>query len=106
MEYDIRKGHYAEIEGDGLKRIMKDIFGRASQEGEMIVSSYGVLTRNEAKIVSKSSLLVNTKSDASVPNHVAMETIKRFNLFLERSTGFTSRQRRERLQKKAKEGRL
>ncbi|MDD1768393.1 MAG: DUF5611 family protein [Methanomassiliicoccales archaeon] len=106
MEYDIRKGHYAEIEGDGLKRIMTDLFMKASQEGNSVISSYGALARIEAKILSKSSLSVNTESDPSVPNDVASDTIRRFNLFLERATGFTSKQRRDRLQKKAKEGKL
>jgi hypothetical protein len=106
MEYEIKKGHYSEIEGDGLKNITTEIFGRASQEGDVTVSSYGALARVEARILSKSSLLVNTESGASAPDDVALETIKRFNLFLERITGFTSKQRRNRLQKKAKEGKL
>ena len=106
MEYEIRKGHHSEIDGDGLKNIMTEVFGKASQEGDMIVSSYGALARVEAKILGKASVLVNTRSDLSAPNDVASETIKRFNLFLERATGFTSKQRRNRLQKKAKEGKL
>ncbi|MDD1767160.1 MAG: DUF5611 family protein [Methanomassiliicoccales archaeon] len=106
MEYDIRKGHYSEIEGDGLKNIMTDVFMKASQEGDTVISSYGALPRIEAKVLSKTSLSVTTKSDPSVPNDVASDTIKRFNVFLEKATGFTSKQRRDRLQKKAKEGKL
>jgi hypothetical protein len=106
LEYEIKKGHYSEIEGDGLKNVLTEIFGNASQEGDILVSSYGALTRLEAKVLSRTSLLVNTKSDTAAPNEVASETIKRFNFFLERATGFTSKQRRDRLQKKAKEGKL
>jgi len=106
MEYDIRKGHYSEIEGDGLRNIMMDAFMKASQEGETVISSYGALSRIEAKILSKTSLSIITKSDPSVPNDVASDTIRRFNVFMEKATGFTSKQRRDRLQKKAKEGKL
>ncbi|HPD08781.1 MAG TPA: DUF5611 family protein [Methanomassiliicoccales archaeon] len=37
---------------------------------------------------------------------MAADTIKRWNDFLERATGFTSKERRNRLQKKAKDGKL
>jgi hypothetical protein len=34
------------------------------------------------------------------------ETLRRWNVFLEQATGFTSKERSKRLQKKAKEGKL
>lgn len=106
MEYEIKKGHYSEIEGEGLKNILNEVFGEVAHEGDLFVSSYGALTRIESKILDKTSLLVKTQTDPGVPGEVASETIRRFNFFLERATGFTSKQRRDRLQKKAKEGKL
>ncbi|MFP4170568.1 MAG: DUF5611 family protein [Methanomassiliicoccales archaeon] len=106
MEYDIKRGHHKNIEGDGLKGIMEEIFGESREEGDLLVAGYGAIPRMEVKILSKSSLWVETESDPSVPDEVARETINRFNRFLERATGFTAKQRRDRLNKKAKKGGL
>jgi hypothetical protein len=44
--------------------------------------------------------------DPTVPDDVAGSTIKAFNTFLERVTGYTAKERGKRAQKKAKEGKL
>ncbi|MCU0860691.1 MAG: DUF5611 family protein [Methanomassiliicoccales archaeon] len=106
MEYDIRKGHYSKLEGNGLKEIMTMAFGNAKAEGDMMVSSYGAITRVEAKVVSKSALEVSSETDKTAPVDVQADTIKHWNVFLESATGFTSKERSKRLQKKAKEGKL
>ncbi|MDD1772646.1 MAG: DUF5611 family protein [Methanomassiliicoccales archaeon] len=106
MDYDIKKGNYGNIEGDGLRSMMELAFGSAKMEGDTCVSSYGAMTRIEVKIKSKTSLDINTVSDKNVSVDIATETIKRWNAFLEEVTGFNSKERRNRLQKKAKEGKL
>jgi len=106
MEYDIKKGNYGNIEGDGLRSMMELAFGSAKMEGDTCVSSYGAMTKIEVKIVSKTLLDINTVTDKNASIEAATETIKRWNAFLEEVTGFTSKERRNRLQKKAKEGKL
>jgi hypothetical protein len=106
MDYDIKKGNFSNIEGDGLRSMMELAFGSAKMEGDTCVSSYGAMTRIEVKIKSKTSLDINTVSDKNASVDVATETIKRWNAFLEEVTGFNSKERRNRLQKKAKEGKL
>ncbi len=106
MEYEIRKGHYPKIEGDGLKDIMGMTFGNVKAEGDKLVSSYGAITRVEAKLLSKTAIDVVSESDKTKPLDVQAETVKRWNSFLEQATGYTSKERSKRLQKKAKEGKL
>jgi len=106
MEYDIKKGNYTKLEGNGLLQTAIDIFGKASMEGDLVVTSYGAIERFEVKVVSKTVLSVVTKMRTDVSSEEANETIKRYNTFLENATGFNSKERRTRLQKKAKEGKL
>ena len=106
MEYDIRKGHYASIEGDNLKEIISSVFGNAAVEGDKIVSSFGAITRLEVKVLSKTLMDVSSVTDKTASLEVQTETVRRWNRFLEQATGFTSKERSKRLQKKAKEGKL
>ncbi len=106
MEYEIKKGHYPKIEGDGLKDIMGMTFGNVKVEGDKLVSSYGAITRVEAKALSKTAIDIVSDTDKTKPLDVQADTIKRWNSFLEQATGFTSKERSKRLQKKAKEGKL
>jgi hypothetical protein len=106
MDYEIKKGHAKIIEGDGLKNIVIEAFGKAEKKDDMIVSSYGAMTSLETKMKDRSTVIVNTTTDPKAAVEVAAETIKKYNAFLESATGFTSKERRTRLQKKAKEGKL
>lgn len=106
MEYEVKKGHYPKIEGEGLKDIMGMTFGNVKVEGDKLVSCYGAITKLEVKVLSKTALDVVSESDKTAPLDVQAETIKRWNAFLEQATGFTSKERSKRLQKKVKEGKL
>ncbi|MBM4237300.1 MAG: hypothetical protein FJ151_02315 [Euryarchaeota archaeon] len=106
MEYELKRGRYQELQEGGLRQIVEEVFGNVLEEGQSLVASFGALTRLETRLLDKSTLLVNTTSNPSVAQEAGLETIRRYNLFLERATGFTSKERRNRLQKKAKEGKL
>ncbi len=106
MEYDIRKGHYLEIEGDGLKRLAVECFGSAEMKEGKLTASFGAITRLEAKILDKGRIDIYAEMNKAAAPEVQADTIKRWNIFLERATGFTSKERGKRLQKKAKEGKL
>lgn len=106
MDYDIKKGNYANLEGDGLRKMMEAAFGSVTVEGDTCVSSYGAMTRIEVRLLSKTSMDISAVTDKNASPEVASDTIKKWNEFLERATGFTSKERRNRLQKKAKEGKL
>ena len=106
MDYDIKKGNYGNLEGDGLKKMMEAAFGSVRTEGGALVSSYGAMTRIEVRVIGKTSLDISAVTDKNASQDLAADTIKKWNEFLEKATGFSSKERRNRLQKKAKDGKL
>ncbi len=105
---DIKRGHWRVVDGDGLKNLMEDFFDTpvsVEDDGWHLVE-YGALKPLRVKMNSKNELEVITIADPDVANDVASESIRRYNKFLEAATGFNSKQRSKRLQKKAKEGKL
>jgi hypothetical protein len=103
-EYEVRRGHQENIAPGKLKEHMQEIFGNAEQKGEKTVSSFGALKELRAWQGGKNVLCVDTEMDTGVPDDVAAKTIRAFNTFLERATGYTAKERGKRAQKKAKEG--
>ncbi|UCC93081.1 MAG: DUF5611 family protein [Thermoplasmata archaeon] len=105
---DIKRGHWKTIDGDGLKMLMEETFDsnvEVDGEGWHMVE-YGALKPLRAKMLSKSELEVLSTSNPEVTPEEASETIRRYNSFLEAATGFNSKERKKRLNKKAKEGKL
>ena len=98
--YGIKKGHYANIEGAKLQDLMKEIFGNAKKDGDKLVSTYGALDPLEVWMDGKTTLYVDTTMNPKVENDVASETIARYNDFLLRATGFTSKERKKKANKK------
>jgi len=106
MEYDLRKGQSAKLEGEGLRTIMSQCFGRVEEKDGRMVSSFGAITKVEVKLLDKTRIDVSAEMNKSAPADIQLETIKRWNAFLVQATGFTSKERGKRAQKKAKEGKL
>ncbi len=103
--YELKRGQAKVVQGDGLRQLATEIFGSVATVGDRVVVSYGALERFEAWTDGK-SLFVDTSMKPGAPDDTATDTIRAYNGFLARATGFTSKQRRDRLQKKAKEGGL
>ena len=99
-EYDIRRGHFKNIEGEKLKDLVETTFGTVKQDGDKLISHYGALQPLTTWVKSKNELCVDTQMDNSVSDDEINETIKRFNKFLEAATGFTSKERVKRAKKK------
>ena len=109
MDFDIKKGWYAKIEGDNLRQLMESVFGNAKVEGDVVVSSYGLMSRIEAKVVSKSVMDVTTVNIAdagSAPDETILDSKRKLNVFLEEATGFDAKARQKRAKDKAKKGML
>jgi hypothetical protein len=104
QEQDIKRGHYKNIEGDKLKGLIEEIFGSVEMDGDKYIVHFGALSPLTIWIKDKNSLCVDTCMNTDVDEDVAIDTRKKYNLFLDKSTGFNSKQRRDRIQKKAKEG--
>ncbi|MBQ8179553.1 MAG: DUF5611 family protein [Candidatus Methanomethylophilaceae archaeon] len=107
MDYDIKRGWYKNIEGDLLAKMMEDVFGNVTPEGELLVSSYGVLARIEVRVLAKDKMeIVTVNRDGPSGDDEILDSKRRLNLFAEKATGFDAKTRMKRAQKKAKEGTL
>ena len=106
VDYDIKKGWYSNIEGDGLRKVMEDEFGEVRDEGDFLVASYGAMGRIEAKVISKTKLHVATEAAQDIDDSTILDSKRALNRFVEAATRFNAKQRMKRAQKKAKEGTL
>jgi hypothetical protein len=102
-DYELRRGIAKSLEGDGLRTIAAETFGQASVDGDRVVVSFGAIEKLDAWTDGK-KLFVDTVMKAGAPDHVATETIKAFNAFLERATGYSAKERGKRAQAAAKKG--
>ncbi|MCL2786314.1 MAG: DUF5611 family protein [Methanomassiliicoccaceae archaeon] len=104
VEYDIKKGWGKNIEGNLLEKMMQEAFGNCKKDGDMLVSSYGVLSRIEVRQISGSVLHVSTESSDVRDDAQILDTKRKLNVFVEKATGFDAKARMKRAQQKAKKG--
>jgi hypothetical protein len=102
-DYEIRRGIAKNLEGDGLRKIAADVFGDARLDAGKVATTFGALEKLVAWTDGK-RLFVDTAMKTDVPDHVATDTIKAYNTFLERATGYTAKERGKRAQGAAKKG--
>ena len=93
--YPFKRGHKKSIEE--IQEIMNKIFGNVTIQGNRLISTYKGLEKIEVWI-EKGKLAVETKS-RKVGDEDAIDTIKAWNDFLFRSTGYTAKERKKRLTK-------
>jgi hypothetical protein len=105
---DIKRGHFKNVDGDGLYNLLESHFnGSISRTADgWLETSYGALSVMRVRVLGKDRLEVYTETDKGADPAIAAETIKRWNTFLLAATGFSSKERSKRLQKKAKDGSL
>jgi len=104
QNYPVRASHRANLALSSLEAMAKTHFGTSSTEGDCVVASYGAISRISAR-TSGRELSVEVTMNPKVPEDVARETIRRYNLFLESVTGYSSKERARRLRKSAGESR-
>jgi hypothetical protein len=102
-DYELRRGIAKSLEGDGLLKIAQEAFPQAGTEGNRIIVSFGAIEKLVAWTDGK-KLFVDVTMKAGPPDHEATNTIKAFNAFLERATGYTAKERGKRAQAAAKKG--
>jgi hypothetical protein len=89
------------LELPALGATVAEVFGGSRQEGGFVHAQFGAL--KDLKVGAEGrALVVETVMDPTVPPDVQQETIRRYNTFLERATGYTSKQRAKKLQDAAK----
>lgn len=102
-EYELRRGVGKTLEGDGLRKLAAETFPEAGTDGDKVLVSFGAIERLVAWTDGK-RLFVDTVMKTGVPDHLATETIKAFNSFLEKATGYTAKERSKKAQEAAKKG--
>lgn len=98
-EYDIKRGHFEKIDGDKLEGLMNECFGNVERKGDKLDSHFGALESITVWLDGKKAICVETRMNTKVEDRVATETIRMYNQFLERATGFTAKERRKRATK-------
>lgn len=77
---------------------MKEIFSEYEEREGKYITKYGAIKELEVWTNGK-KLFVETNSEQNVDPLVARETIKKFNYFLERVTGYNAKKRKDLLKK-------
>jgi hypothetical protein len=103
---DIKRGHYKTLEEIGLEKMMTEAFGEVEKDGDKLKANFGAMKPITVWIKSKKELCVDIVTATDVPDETVMQTIRAKNDFLYKATGFSTKERSKRLQKKAKEGKL
>ncbi len=102
--YDVKRGHFKNIEGDQLKELIEEKFGKAEEkEDKLIIQDVGAISHLEVWTEGRTGLWVDLEMNPDVDNETASSTIKKWNDFLEEATGFNAKERKKRAKKKAKE---
>src|SRR5712691_9788373 len=91
-DYELKRGTGKILEGDGLRKIAAEVFGDVGKDGAKVIVSYGALEKMVAWTDGK-KLFVDTSMKTGVADHIATDTIKAYNTFLERATGLTAEER-------------
>lgn len=102
--FNIKRGHYKNLESAGLEKIMSEIFGEVEREGDKYKANYGAMKPITVWLKGKKELCVDIVTEKDVTDDIAIKTIKAKNDFLQKATGLSAKERSKRLQKKAKEG--
>ncbi len=93
--YDFKRGHKKTAEE--IEAIMKEMFGEVKKEGDKMISSYKGLERIEVWLEGK-KLAAETTSK-KVDDKEAMDTLRTWNDFLFRVTGYTAKERKKKMTK-------
>ncbi len=104
QEYQVKRGHTKDLAGD-VEKAFIECFGVRPEKGDGVYAiSYGALSRMEVHIgEGGKAVTVQTISRKDADEATILETNRRFRTFLDRVTGFTSKERVKRA-KKAVEG--
>jgi len=103
QKYDVRRGQEKNLQTPQLMDLLTLAFGGANEEQGKVTASFGALAKLTVWLEGK-SLCVETQMKTDVTNDVASDTIRRYNAFLEKATGYTAKERGKKAQEKAKKG--
>jgi len=97
-EYPVKRKLWKELSVENVAKTMKEIFGNAEINGDTVISSYGSLSKIVVKVGDK-KIFVETESKKDSSQEIMMDTIKKYNKFLYKVTGYTAKERKKLLMK-------
>lgn len=104
-DYELRRGHWKNIDGERLLHLLQDVFSDGRKEGSgYVVENFGALTRLYCEQLGKTHVRVDTAMNQKVSNDDAQKTLRAYNDFLELATGYDAKQRAKRAQSETKKG--
>ncbi len=107
-DYDIKRGHWKNVEGKKLRALLEEHFGDnvEDEDGVLYVRDWNAFNELSVEYVDKTTLRVDTDMNLQAENDEMVASRETWNDFLEAATGFNAKKRRKRLKDKAKEGEL
>ena len=92
QEYKLKRGYTPDIER--MRSLLEECFGtKINEKDGTLTTSYGALKEIKVCVMNK-KLCVDTVSDNSgIPDDLILDTNKRFRTFLDKGTGYTSKDR-------------
>jgi hypothetical protein len=102
-DYELRRGHWKNIDGEKLLHLMQDIFGETKKaDAGFQVDNWGGLTKLYVEQLGKTHIRVDTIMNPKVNNDDAQKTLRAYNDFMELATGYNAKERGKRAQAEAK----
>ncbi len=99
QEYDVKRQLKSSLSAETLKQTLQEEFGEVADVNGRFVASYGALEKLECWLSDKKHVCVETYSRQDVSDLIAAETIAKYNRFLHKITGYTSKERRKKAMK-------
>ena len=102
-DYEIKRGHWKNIDGDKLLHLMQDVFQQnPTKEGNgWVIEGFGALSRLYVEPLGKTHLRVDTAMNPKVGPEESQKTMRAWNDFLELATGLNAKERAKRAKKEA-----
>lgn len=102
-DYELRRGHWKNIDGEKLLHLMQDVFGETGTVGNVyVVENYGAIAKLTCEQISKTHLRVDSVMNTKVATEDAQKALRAYNDFLELATGYNAKERGKRAQAEAK----
>ncbi len=95
-EYRFKRGFKPTRER--LEELIRKHFGDFEKDGDVYIVRFGAIEELRLWIKDK-KLYAESKTNPTVPEDVAVKTIKIYNKFLEELTGYTAKERQKMLRK-------
>lgn len=103
-DYELKRGHWKNIEGEKLVHLMQDVFQQnPTKDGTgWRINGFGALNSLYVEMLGKTHLRVDTQMNPKANGEDAQKTMRAWNDFLELATGLTAKERSKRAQKEVK----